>query len=128
MVILDASAVLALLADEPGAEAVEAALAEVASISAVNLAEVVSILSDRGMPTGEIAMAIAALGLGVEPFGEVDAYEAGALRAATKSLGLSLGDRACLALARGSGGRVLTADRSWSNLPAEVRVEVVQIR
>lgn len=127
-VILDASAVLALLAEEPGAELVEEALAESASISAVNLAEIVSNLSDHGMPTEEIAMALAALGLGVKPFGEVAAYEAGALRAATKSLGLSLGDRACLALARDLGGRVLTADRSWSGLSDQVGVEVVQIR
>ncbi len=114
-VVLDASAVLALLGNEPGAEAVLEALPR-ATISAVNLCEVVAKLADRGMPAEAIAAALEGLDLDPRPFDVTDAYAAGALRPATRAAGLGFGDRACLALAARLGGTALTADRAWTVL------------
>ncbi|MDE2007989.1 MAG: type II toxin-antitoxin system VapC family toxin [Rhodospirillales bacterium] len=114
-VVLDASAVLALLGDEPGAEAVLEALPR-ATISTVNLSEVVAKLAERGMPAEAIAAALDGLDLDPRPFEIADAYAAGALRPATRAAGLSLGDRACLALAARLGAPALTADRGWQGL------------
>lgn len=96
-VVLDASALLALLNAEPGSRAVEENLSG-AAVSAVNLSEVIAKLSERGMPEAAIRTALEGLGLDVRPFDTAMAYSAGTLRAATRGLGLSLGDRACLAL------------------------------
>jgi PIN domain nuclease of toxin-antitoxin system len=127
-VALDASAVLALLADEPGAGTVEASLEGSAAMSAINFAEVVSKLAERDMPMDAIRTALGALAIHVEPFDEPEAYAVGTLRRDTKSPGLSLGDRACLALGQGSGRRVLTADRSWADLGDSLGIEITQIR
>ena len=122
-VILDASALLALLNDEPGSDAVAAALTA-ASISAVNLSEVVAKLADYGMSETEMRHALDALGLEVVHFDHELAYAAGLLRPATRSLGLALGDRACLALGLRQGTPVLTCDQRWSraDLPLEIRI------
>ena len=114
-VVLDASAVLALLGDETGAEAVLAALPR-ATISAVNLSEVVATLAERGMPEDAIRAALDGLDLDPRPFDAEAAYAAGALRPATRAAGLGLGDRACLALAARLGAVALTADRRWAAL------------
>lgn len=124
-VVLDASAVLARMLGEPGEEAVSG-LVDDARISAVNLAEVVTRLVDRGAPPEAAVAAAARLRLTVVPFDEAAAYRTGALRAGTRRLGLSLGDRACLALAEAAGLPVLTADRGWAEL--DLDVEVVLIR
>ncbi len=115
-VVLDASAVLALLGAEPGAEAVLAALPR-ATISAVNLCEVVAKLTERGVPASAIRAALEGLDLAPRPFDTEDAYAAGALRAETRALGLGFGDRACLALAARLGAEALTTDRAWTDLP-----------
>ena len=114
-VVLDASAVLALLGDEPGAEAVLAALPR-ATISAVNLSEVVAKLAERGMPEEAIRAALDGLDLDPRPFDAAAAHAAGALRPATRAAGLGLGDRACLALAARLGAMALTADPGWAAL------------
>ena len=124
-VVLDASAVLALLNDEPGADRVAKVLPD-SVISAVNLAEVVAKLAEAGMPGDEIREALDPLGLEVVPFEEELAYAAGELRPKTRSLGLSLGDRACLALGVRLGLSVLTTEGAWQK--AAVSIPVVVIR
>lgn len=112
--ILDASAALALILGEPGANAVEAALPG-ARIGAVNLAELVAVLGMRGWSEAEIREAIQALGTAVEAFDERMAWTAGLLRGRTPH-GLGLGDRACLAAALHLGETALTADQAWANV------------
>jgi ribonuclease VapC len=124
-VVVDASALLALLNGEPGADRVAEAL-PAGAIGAVNLSEVVAKLTDAGVPEAQLRSALAALGLDVRGFDADQAWEAGLLRTRTRSLGLSLGDRACLALGRALGRPVLTADRNWSKL--RVGVEILTIR
>lgn len=124
-VVLDASAVLALLQNEPGADAVLASLAG-ATISAVNLSEVVARLADREVPAEDIRRAVAHLGLRVEPFDADAAYRAGMLRPQTRPLGLSLGDRACLALANALGVAALTADRQWRELALGIEIRSIR--
>jgi PIN domain nuclease of toxin-antitoxin system len=124
--VLDASALLAWLNGEPGTDPVAEALAAGAVISSVNLSEVVAKLADVGGVESEIREALTPLGLDVRTFDRDDAFEAGILRPATRKLGLSLGDRACLALGLRLAQPVMTADRSWANL--EIGVEVVLIR
>lgn len=122
---LDASALLALLNNEPGAEAVEQALPG-AAISAVNLAEVSARLSALGMPLAEIRRVVGLLGVEVAPFDEDTALESGALYPLTHTLGLSLGDRACLAFASRSGRTAVTADRAWAGVQAGVTIQVIR--
>jgi ribonuclease VapC len=124
-VVLDASAILALLNREPGHEVVAEALPE-ALLSAVNLSEVVAKLGEKGMPEGAIATALAGIELEIFPFNEASAYETARLRAPTRSLGLSLGDRACLALGRHLALPVLTADKNWSKVEAGISVRVIR--
>jgi ribonuclease VapC len=119
--VLDASALLAYLADELGAEVVSEAIAGGARISTVNLAEALSVLATRGADPGVVVRQLTARGLldgaiTVEPFTTADATEAARLRPLTRSAGLSLADRACLALARRLGAQALTADRAWLEL------------
>ncbi len=123
-VVLDASAVLAVLEDESGAEEIEHHLeSDLAAIGTVNLAEVVGKLAERGMPEAEIREAVSALALEVYPFDEILAFEAGMLRPKTKDRGLSLGDRACLALGGRLEALVLTTERVWAGLDG---VEVIR--
>ena len=124
-VIVDASAVLAQMLGERGADRVDAVLGD-SMISAVNFAEVISRLIDGGAPLETIQMAAEELRAVVIPFDESAAMRAGLLRRATRSKGLSLGDRACLALAEATGLPVMTADRAWAEL--DLGVEVVLIR
>ncbi len=124
-VVLDASALLALLNREPGHEEVARAVPR-AAIGAINLSEVVAKLSESGMPEEIIREALEGLALEVHAFGRDLAYEAGPLRPVTKPKGLSLGDRACLALGRHLNLPVFTTDRTWEGL--EVGVEVRLLR
>lgn len=124
--VLDASALLAFIKDEPGAGQVMESLAEEAFIGAVNLAEVVSKLVDDGWAEPGIHAAIATSLTEVIALDEETAYEAGLLRGHTRHAGLSLGDRACLALARRLGAPVLTADRSWQQLDVGVRIVLIR--
>ena len=125
--VLDASAVLALLFDEPGADRVRVRVAE-GLIGTANLAEVLAKLVDRGLPPGEAAHAVATLGLPVVPFTDAQARTSASLRSATRAAGLSLGDRACLALALERELPAVTAERRWSEIAdaVGVTVEVIQ--
>jgi PIN domain nuclease of toxin-antitoxin system len=122
--VLDASAVLAVINDEPGAEIVIEILEERALLSAVNYAEVMTKLVERGMDRRLASATVLNIGVQVIEF-EIDLAErAGELRLQTKLLGLSLADRACLALAEREKVPALTADRNWgkANLGIDVRV------
>ncbi len=125
--VLDASAVLALIEDEPGATLVRDALHHGSAMSTVNLAEVAASLRQRGWSDDEVRTRILSLGIEFLPFDEQTALRSGALRAATARLGLGLGDRACLATAAALGIPALTADRAWLGLRIP-RVEVRAIR
>jgi ribonuclease VapC len=124
-VVIDASALLALLNAEPGADLVAEALPK-GVISAVNLSEVVAKLCEAGMPEKAIHQALQPLGLETIPFDEEQAYQAGLLRVATQDMGASLGDRACLGLTKMLGATVLTADRMWTGLSVGVPVKVIR--
>ncbi len=126
--VLDASALMAFLYGEPGIERVAGALATGAAISAVNLSEVVAKLADRGTPEREIRDTLETLGLDITEFDADDALAAGLLRPSTRAAGLSLGDRACLALGQQSGVPVLTADTLWSTLDLGPDIEIALIR
>jgi PIN domain nuclease of toxin-antitoxin system len=108
---------------EPGAAMVEEHL-DGAAMSAVNLSEVVTTLARRGVPAPKIVAALEPLHLDVHPFDLEDAHACGELSRA--STALSLGDRACLALARRLRRPALSADRAWGRL--DVGVEVVLVR
>ncbi|WP_029733548.1 type II toxin-antitoxin system VapC family toxin [Deferrisoma camini] len=123
--VLDASTVLALLQEEPGANRVLDVLPR-AAISTVNLSEVVGKLLDVGMPEVEISHVVGALGLETVPFGDETAWRAADLKLKTRGLGLSLGDRACLATGLVLGRPVLTADRAWTKLELPIRIECVR--
>lgn len=125
MIVLDASALLALLFREPGAERVAASLAQ-AAISAVNLAEVLGRLVRDGRPLAEAVHRLAALGLEVVPLDAERAAAVAGLEPLTRPAGLSLGDRCCLALALERGVPALTADGAWQRLPHPVRVELIR--
>ncbi len=124
-VVLDASALLAVLRAEPGAERVELRL-DGARIGAVNLSEVVAKLIEDDVPEAAIRRAIGRLELGVHGFDAEHAYLAGLLRGSTRAFGLSFGDRACLTLAQSLGAPALTADRSWSQLDLGIAIEVIR--
>jgi ribonuclease VapC len=124
-VVLDSSAILALLAAEPGADIVSAAL-DGAVVSAVNIAEVVGKLIERQAPRNDALEAIRALELTVIPFDADQAEAVGALRGATRNLGLSLGDRACLELARRMKREALSADRSWVDLDIGIPIRMIR--
>lgn len=126
--VLDASAVLAFLAQEVGAERVEESMDAGAAISTLTVQEVVSKLVQRGMGTEAAAEAIAALGLAVHELSFDLAVDAGAMFPLTRQFGLSHGDRACLALGRALGLVVLTADKAWSEVAGALGVRVEQFR
>lgn len=124
-VVLDTSAVLASLWNEPGAARVDEVIGE-ARISAVNLSELIAKLVDRGASDDQVADVLTALNLEVEAFGVGQARLSGELRRETKAFGLSLGDRCCLALAKEQDAPVLTADRVWAELDIGVEIEVIR--
>jgi len=124
--VLDSSALLALLLDEPGAMHVVAVLASGATISAVNLSEVVAKLAERGMPEQAIREALDPLDLDVAPADTSLAYAAGVLRPPTRHLGLSLGDHFCLALGARLSLPIVTAERAWSAVAVDVTVQMIR--
>jgi ribonuclease VapC len=123
--ILDASALLALINSEPGADIVADALAG-ASISAINLCEVVTKMIAFGMPPEEAWSEAADLVPIVIDFGPELARATAQLRTATRSAGPSLGDRACLALAEKLRLPALTADRSWETLSIGIEIRLIR--
>jgi ribonuclease VapC len=114
-IVLDASALLALLNEEPGYKEVEKAL-PLAVMSSVNLCEVVSVLTDIGISKGDAEGMVMDVLKEVIPFDAHQALIAASLRKHTKAYGLSLGDRACLALTKSLHATVLTADKIWAKL------------
>jgi len=123
--VLDASAVLALLQQEPG-EDVVAPLVGRAAWSAVNLCEVAGKLTDRGMPASEVMEALDGLSLTVHDFDLEMGFAAAELRR-TAPRSLSVGDRACLALARRLRLPAVTAERKWARLGiADLAVTVIR--
>lgn len=123
--VLDASAVLAWMYGEPGAEAVEAAL-DGGHLSLVNLAEVTTKAVERGASAAQVRRDLAAYGVQLHPFGAEHADRCAELRPLTRTAGLSLGDRACLALAQTLELPVLTADRAWAALSVGVEITVLR--
>ena len=121
--VLDASALLCLLRGQQGSERVLTALPR-ASISAVNLSEVYAKLAEVGGSEARIVQAIEGLHLRIVPFDAAQACAVGMLHPVTQNLELSLGDRACLALARQHGAIALTTDRAWAELPETLDVAV----
>ena len=130
-VVLDASAMLAYLHGEPGAQLVAEAFTDGASIGAANWAEVLSKAAEEGQRPEELVRRLEAqgiLGRAVEvvPMTGIDATIIAALRLPTRSAGLSLGDRACLALGMRLQLPVLTTDRIWAGLDLDVEVRVIR--
>ena len=115
--VYDASALLAVVFDEPGADAVMQCLnTPGGEVSAVNWSEVGAKLVERGLPGAEVAGELSAFALDVVAFDAEQADVAAGLRKSTRALGLSLGDRCCLALGRVRNARIITADASWAGL------------
>lgn len=123
--VLDASALLAALHGEPGGDQVKTRL-DRAAISSVNWAEVVQKGLARGLAVEGLREDLEALGLAILPFTPEDAEASAQLWPRTRALGLSLGDRACLALALRLGLPALTADQAWEHLEVGVDVRVVR--
>lgn len=124
--VLDTSALLALINQEPGHQLVAQAVTAGATICTVNLSEVVAKLADVGMDEATIHAILDPLAIRQIDLDAARAYGAGMLRPLTRSLGLSLGDRACLALAQHLQLPALTADRAWADLTIGVTVQVVR--
>jgi len=123
--VLDASALLALMNNEAGAQRVRDILGE-SVIGAVNVSETFGKLVSAGMSLEDARTSIELLNLEVIPFDTELAYAAGALVSRTKTLGLSLGDGACLTLGVALNRTVVTADLLWRKLKLEVTVEVIR--
>ena len=125
--VVDASALLAYLFDESGAELVAELLdAGNALVSSVNYAETVSKLIDRKMPEEAVKITMNNLGLEVVSYDEQQALLTGLFRKSCLSYGLSLGDRACLALAKVGNFPVMTADRVWREVPLGIEVSLIR--
>ena len=129
--VLDASAFLAYLGNETGAEVVADAIAGGAIIATINLAEALSTLASRGKNPTAVTAELTERGLldgaiAVEPFTTADAIEAARLRPLTRDAGLSLADRGCLAVARRLSTAALTADRAWGALGLGVDVHTIR--
>ncbi len=125
-VVMDASAVLALVRDEPGADKVASHVGR-AAISAVNLQEVIKELSLSGLDVETIRELLDELRLDVRAHDVEAAYMAAGLHAQTKEFGRGLGDRSCLALAMQLGVPALTADREWKKVKVKgLKVEHIR--
>lgn len=123
--VLDASALLAFVNREPGAERVTAVLGE-AAISTVNFSEVVTKLALRNRSPQRILDELTEFELEVVDFSRALAEDAGLLATATRGQGLSLGDRACLALARRENAVALTADNAWRQVQVGIEIQFIR--
>lgn len=127
--VMDSSALLAVSKGEIGSDAVmEILQTQDCVISSVNMAEVATRLLDMGLPAQELERGCAQFGVEVIDFNHEQALACAALRPLTKSAGLSLGDRACLALAQLTQGTAVTADHAWQDVKSAVNVKILQIR
>jgi ribonuclease VapC len=125
LIVFDSSALLTVVKKERGADVVEAAFGD-ASISVVNLTEVLSKVSDWGLDANAYIKNLATLQLEFVDFNFDRAALAASLRAATRSFGLSLGDRACLALAIERDCPAMTADRNWAKLNIGAPIQLIR--
>jgi PIN domain nuclease of toxin-antitoxin system len=125
-IVLDASVLLAVLNQEPGAENLPAERLAQATISTVNLAEAHTKLVREGIDPDEAWQDVMGPIQDRAPFTAEQAKIAGSLAARTRSIGLSLGDRACLALGLTLKAPVYTADRAWKSLKLGVRIHVIR--
>jgi ribonuclease VapC len=127
--VMDSSALLAVSKGEIGAEYVmEILQTQDCVISSVNAAEVATRLLDMGLPASELDRAVSQFRVDVVDFNYEQALTCARLRATTKSAGLSLGDRACLALTQLMDGCAVTADHAWDDVKEVVGVRVLMIR
>lgn len=131
MTVLDASALLAYLADEPGADHVQAALGHGCTIHHVNWADVLSKRAERGDEPRQLQERLTSRGLigqllQIDAGQPDDAVQVAELHVNTRHAGLSLGDRYCLALGRRLSAPVLTTDRAWSDLDVGVQVRLIR--
>ena len=124
-VVFDSSALLAIVFREQGAEVAARRLSG-GIVSAVNASEVIARLVDFGTSGQDARNALLNFGLDIRPFDTALAVAAGQLRATTREKGLSLGDRACVALAIREQVGVVTADRAWAGLDLDVEVELIR--
>lgn len=126
-VVLDASALIAMLKGEKGSTKVAGVIAG-ARVSSVNYAEVVSHFIHAGMPAHEVDAMLQPLPMDVVAADPALATLAGRLRAVTAEAGLSLGDRFCLALAQRDGLPAWTSDQNWKKVADAAGVKIVAIR
>lgn len=124
-VVLDASAILAAILGEQGRDAVMDYLG-MSCASSVNVAEARSKLHDLGHSRDEIDIEMGLVGLQEVPFDSGQAVAVGELRDSTRNHGLSLGDRACLALAQKLRAKAVTADRQWLAVRLPVEIEAIR--
>ena len=124
-IVLDASAILAVILGEPGGDVAYAAMVD-GAVSMVNLCEVYTRLAESGSSMDLIQQEVRRFDLLVLPFGQEQALRAAALRPVTKSFGLSFGDRACIAHALLAALPVLTADRAWTKLDIGVDIQLIR--
>jgi len=123
--VYDSSALLAILLDEPGAD-VAAARIEGAMMSTVNVAEIFSRASDNGIPVEKTERFLRGKGVRFVDFDIELARAVGAMRAGTRKIGLSIGDRACIALAEREDATIVTADRTWATLDLPCKIELIR--
>ncbi|MER5390298.1 type II toxin-antitoxin system VapC family toxin [Saccharopolyspora sp. NPDC002686] len=123
--VLDTSAILAWLRGETGADRVDAVI-DNATMSTVNWSELAQKLAQHGADAARTCDRLRTFGIAVEPFTADDAVRAGELWMRTRSAGLSLGDRACLALAIRLDAPVVTADKAWQDVDVQVSVELLR--
>ena len=124
--IIDSSVIIAYIYDEPGAEVAAAALSRPGAISSVNMAEVVTKLAERGWEESAIRTYLDDFPITVVAFDEIQAYICGLLRPITKEQGLSLGDRACLALGIIMDLPAITADRNWARVSIDLDIRLIR--
>jgi ribonuclease VapC len=127
--VMDSSAILAILRGEPGCDYVQELLqSEECSISSVNMAEVGSKLIDYGLPPEEFPRIARQLQIDIIDFNTMQSIQSAQIRKITRSAGLSLGDRACIALAQLMQGCVVTSDRAWLDIAETTQIKVLMIR
>ena len=126
-IVLDASALIAMLKKEPGGDKVAQVIGDT-KITAINYAEVISHFCHAGMPVAEVDAMLSPLPMVVVSADEKLARLAGHLRTLTSSAGLSLGDRFCLALAQLEKLPAWTSDQNWQTIAKAVQVEITIIR